>query len=33
MKLRAFLDQLEEKNMLTRITKPVSHEYEIANIL
>jgi anhydromevalonate phosphate decarboxylase len=33
MKLRPFLQHLEEKNMLTRITKPVSHEYEIANII
>ena len=33
MKLREFLSHLEEKGKLVRITKPVSHEYEIANII
>lgn len=33
MNLRDFLAKLEEKNKLTRITKPVSHKFEIANII
>jgi len=33
MILRDFLKHLEEQGKLTRITKPVSHEYEIANII
>lgn len=33
MNLRSFLNQLEESGKLTRITKQVSHEYEVANII
>ena len=33
MKLREFLDQLEEEGTLVRVKKEVSTEYEIANIL
>jgi len=33
MKLRDFLKHLEDQGKLTRIKKPVSHEYEIANII
>ena len=33
MDLRSFLNKLEEEQKLTRITKPVSHEYEAANII
>lgn len=33
MNLRRFLQSLEEQQKLTRITKQVSHEYEIANIM
>ncbi len=33
MKLRPFLEKLEKDGKLNRITKPVSHKYEIANIL
>lgn len=33
MKLRHFLDELENEEELKRIKEPVSHKYEIANIL
>ena len=33
MNLRDFLKHLEEKGTLTRISTPVSHEYEVANII
>ena len=33
MILRDFLKHLDKQGKLTRITKPVSHEYEIANII
>ncbi len=33
MKLRKFLTELEEQEQLVRITKPVSHQYEIADIM
>lgn len=33
MKLRPFLNTLEEENELVRISREVSHEYEVANIM
>ena len=33
MRLRRFLDKLEEEGKLTRISREVSHEYEVANVL
>jgi UbiD family decarboxylase len=33
MKLRSFLKKLEQEQKLTRIKKPVSHQYEAANII
>jgi 2,5-furandicarboxylate decarboxylase 1 len=33
MDLRSFLKKLEQEQKLTRITKPVSHEFEAANII
>ena len=33
MDLRSFLRKLEQEQKLTRITKPVSHEFEAANII
>lgn len=33
MTLRGFIDQLQKSNELTKITKPVSVEYEMAGII